>query len=69
MKLKSLNKFISLLIFTIILSPLLHAEEQIDLWKKENKTPETTKDQNILGETNNSIILEKIQMGATILKK
>ncbi len=66
MKLKSLNKFISLLIFTIILSPLLHAEEQIDLWKKENKTPETTKDQNILGETNNSIILEKIQISEDV---
>ena len=69
MKLKSLNKFISLLIFTTILSQFLYAEEQIDLWKKENnkkETPEIINDQNISGKKDNSILLEKIQISENV---
>ena len=36
MKLISLNKYISLLILIISFLPL-HAEEEIDIWKKKNK--------------------------------
>ena len=47
MKLKSLNKYISLFILLTLLSPL-QAEDEIDIWKKKNKKnietiqPETT---------------------------
>jgi len=64
MKLKSLNKFISLLIFTIISFQLVHAEEQIDIWKKENKDKKTSKtieEKNISDKQNNSIILKKLK--------
>ena len=37
MKLKSLNNLVSLLIFLITSSQILYAEDQIDIWKKENK--------------------------------
>ena len=36
MKLISLNRYISLLILIISFLPL-HAEEEIDIWNKENK--------------------------------
>ena len=36
MKLTSLNRYISLLILIISFLPL-HAEEEIDIWNKENK--------------------------------
>ena len=39
MKLKSLNKIISLLIFNILFLPLL-AEEEIDIWSQKQKTEE-----------------------------
>ena len=42
MKLKSLNKIISFLIL-LIFCPLLNAEEEIDIWSKQDKKkPETT---------------------------
>ena len=36
MKLKSLSRYICLLIFTILFLPL-HAEEEVDIWNKKEK--------------------------------
>ena len=49
MKLRSLNKYISLLILFILFQPL-HAEEEIDIWKQEKKE----KSQIIKPDNNNS---------------
>ena len=57
MKLSSLNKYISLLIFCILFSPL-HSEEQIDIWNKEkNKDLEEKKlEENNFSESINSTV-------------
>ena len=39
MKLKSLNRYISLFVLTIFFLPL-HAEDEIDIWNKEKKITE-----------------------------
>ena len=46
MKLKSLNKYISLLILFILFKPL-YAEEEIDIWNKEKKEKSRNKNQRI----------------------
>jgi len=70
MKLKSLNKFISLLIFFVISFQFLQAEEQIDIWKKENKEKEKSetikKEDNNSQNKNKSIILKKIKTNEDI---
>ena len=62
MKLKSLNKYASLLIFIISFLPL-NAEEQIDIWDNEEviKREEKKSEIDISISTNNSSILNKIQ--------
>ena len=62
MKLKSLNKYASLLIFIISFLPL-NAEEQIDIWDNEEviNLGEKKSEIDISISTNNSSILNKIQ--------
>tara|TARA_S200000501_G_C20868578_1_gene763188 strand:+ start:210 stop:1940 length:1731 start_codon:yes stop_codon:yes gene_type:complete len=57
MILKSLNKYTSFLIFTILFLPL-KAEDQIDIWKKKDK--KITQENKIENNNNNSIFDSKI---------
>tara|TARA_A100001015_G_scaffold268860_1_gene320037 strand:+ start:1625 stop:3358 length:1734 start_codon:yes stop_codon:yes gene_type:complete len=57
MKLISLNRYISLLILSISFLPL-YAEEQIDIWNKENK--ENSKPKEKINNINNDTVLQKI---------
>ena len=70
MKLKSLNNLVSLLIFLITSSQILYAEDQIDIWKKENKeikNSEQIKEQDTsLSNFNNSVLQEKIKIDKDI---
>ncbi len=74
MKLKSLNRYISFLIFMTLFLPL-KAEEQIDIWKKEKKTisEENKLDTNSDSKIFNSKILSskknKIKIEGEILEK
>ena len=61
MKLKSLNRIISLLIFFISFLPL-EAEEEIDIWNKENKKISVTdkKSNKKVSTTTNQVLFNKI---------
>ena len=58
MKLISSNRYISLLILSISFLPL-YAEEQIDIWNKENK--ENSKPKEKINNINNDTVLQKIR--------
>ena len=62
MKLKSLNKYASLLIFIISFLPV-NAEEQIDIWDNKDviKKEENSSDTDIINNTNNNTIFNKIK--------
>ena len=69
MKLKSLNKYISFLIFLIFFSPLSAEEEkQIDIWSKEKKenSEKIINDKNSPEETNNSNIFQSLKKNQNI---
>ncbi len=64
MKLKSLNRYICFLILIFSFTPL-YSEEQIDIWKKEireKENSETSQQDIVPPETNNSIILNTSQI-------
>jgi len=70
MKLKSLNKYASLLIFIISFLPV-NAEEQIDIWDNKDviKKEEKSSDTDTTNTTNNNTIFNKIKNNKLQLKK
>ena len=59
MKLRSLSKKISLLIFFTTITLNLTAEEAVDIWKKDNQNNIIEKKINIENEKNNKITILK----------
>ena len=70
MKLKSLNKYASLLIFIISFLPV-NAEEQIDIWDNKDviKKEEKSSDTDTTNTTNNNTIFNKIKNNKITIEK